>query len=115
MRHASVTTTEKYYVGIQSDETSALLAGLMASGVAQGEHSPKKVNGEVNETKKGSRVIGNPLFFNVSAGTRTQDLRIKSPARAFERSSNMVQMLIFVWSQKTTLGKWMAFPSRLSW
>ena len=79
MRHASVTTTEKYYVGIQSDETSALLAGLMASGVAQGEHSPKKVNGEVNETKKGSRVIGNPLFFNVSAGTRTQDLRIKSP------------------------------------
>ena len=28
MRHASVTTTEKYYVGIQSDETSALLAGL---------------------------------------------------------------------------------------
>jgi len=32
MRHASVTTTEKYYVGIQSDETSALLAGLMAEG-----------------------------------------------------------------------------------
>lgn len=29
MRHASVTTTEKYYVGIQSDETSAILAALM--------------------------------------------------------------------------------------
>lgn len=29
MRHASVTTTEKYYVGIQADETAAFLAGLM--------------------------------------------------------------------------------------
>jgi integrase len=37
MRHASVTTTEKYYVGIQSDETSALLAGLMLNSPAEGE------------------------------------------------------------------------------
>jgi len=29
MRHASVTTTEKFYVGINADETAALLAGLM--------------------------------------------------------------------------------------
>lgn len=42
MRHASVTTTEKYYVGIQSDETSALLAGLMLNSPAEGEHSPKR-------------------------------------------------------------------------
>ncbi len=28
MRHASVTTTEKFYVGIQADETAAMLAGL---------------------------------------------------------------------------------------
>ena len=42
MRHASVTTTEKYYVGIQSDETSALLAGLMANSPAEGEYSPKR-------------------------------------------------------------------------
>ena len=28
MRHSSVTTTEKFYVGIQADETAALLAGL---------------------------------------------------------------------------------------
>ena len=27
--HASVATTEKFYVGIQPDETAALLAGLM--------------------------------------------------------------------------------------
>ena len=37
MRHASVTTTEKYYVGIQSDETSALLAGLIGEKVNEGE------------------------------------------------------------------------------
>lgn len=41
MRHSSVTTTEKYYVGIQSDETSALLAGLMAPKVNTGERKPK--------------------------------------------------------------------------
>lgn len=29
MRHSSVATTEKYYVGIQADETAAMLAGLM--------------------------------------------------------------------------------------
>jgi len=46
MRHASVTTTEKYYVGIQSDETSALLAGLMADTAAEGERKP-------NTAKKG--------------------------------------------------------------
>ena len=29
MRHACVATTEKFYVGIQADETAAMLAGLM--------------------------------------------------------------------------------------
>ncbi|MBL8818857.1 MAG: site-specific integrase [Planctomyces sp.] len=29
MRHESVTTTEKFYVGIQADETAAMLAGLV--------------------------------------------------------------------------------------
>ena len=29
MRHASVTTTEQFYVGIQANETAAMLAGLM--------------------------------------------------------------------------------------
>ena len=42
MRHASVTTTEKYYVGIQSDETSALLAGLMLNSPAEGERAAKR-------------------------------------------------------------------------
>ena len=28
MRHASVTTTEKFYMGIKADETAGLLAGL---------------------------------------------------------------------------------------
>jgi len=46
MRHASVTTTEKYYVGIQSDETSALLAGLMPEKVNEGERKQ-------NTTRKG--------------------------------------------------------------
>jgi integrase len=32
MRHASVTTTEAFYVGINADETAALLAGLMTAG-----------------------------------------------------------------------------------
>ena len=41
MRHASVTTTEKYYVGIQSDETSALLAGLMLNSPTEGERAAK--------------------------------------------------------------------------
>jgi len=42
MRHASVTTTEKYSVGIQSDETSALLAGLMQNSPAEGERAAKR-------------------------------------------------------------------------
>ena len=63
MWHASVTMTEKYYVGIQSDETSALLAGLTPSGAAQREHSPKKVNGEMNETKKGFPSDRKPFVF----------------------------------------------------
>ncbi len=29
MRHSSVTTTEKYYVGINATETAAMLAGLL--------------------------------------------------------------------------------------
>ena len=29
MRHSSVTTTEKFYVGINADDTAALLAGIM--------------------------------------------------------------------------------------
>lgn len=43
MRHSSVVTTEKYYVGIQSDETSALLAGLMPEKVNEGERKRKSV------------------------------------------------------------------------
>ena len=47
MRHASVTTTEKFYVGIQADETAAMLAGL--------EQFPaSEVTLEVTPTKKGS-------------------------------------------------------------
>ena len=42
MRHSSVTTTEKFYVGINADETAALLAGL----------EPKKPS-EVTLDKKG--------------------------------------------------------------
>ena len=47
MRHSSVATTEKYYVGIQSDETAAMLEGLVV-------YEPEKVVVEVVVTKKGS-------------------------------------------------------------
>ncbi len=40
MRHASVTTTEKYYVGVQADETAAFLAGLMPEVTREGDNSP---------------------------------------------------------------------------
>ena len=42
MRHASVTTAEKYYVGIQSGETSALLAKLTAETAVEGESKVKR-------------------------------------------------------------------------
>ena len=64
MRHASVTTTEKYYVGIQSDETSALFASLMVNTATEGERKQKtvkKVNGKVNEQKKGFPANRKPL------------------------------------------------------
>lgn len=43
MRHASVTTTEKFYVDIQADETAALLAGLLpgAAVTPKGDTEPK--------------------------------------------------------------------------
>ena len=47
MRHASVTTTENFYVGIQADETAAMLAGLEPFSAAE-------VTLEVTPTKKGS-------------------------------------------------------------
>jgi len=37
MRHESVTTTEKYYVGIDADSTAALLAGLAVRGDTLGD------------------------------------------------------------------------------
>jgi integrase len=45
MRHASVTTTEKYYIGIQADETAAYLAGLMPevnAGERESAEPPKR-------------------------------------------------------------------------
>ena len=51
MRHASVTTTEKYYVGIQSDETSALLAGLMDLSPAKSDKLTGEVTNEVTSEK----------------------------------------------------------------
>lgn len=54
MRHASVTTTEKFYVGIQADETAAMLAGLEPFPLSE-------VTLEVTPTKKGvSGKAGNP-------------------------------------------------------
>lgn len=54
MRHASVTTTEKFYVGIQADETAAMLAGLES-------FPPSEVVVGVVVTKKGvSGKPGNP-------------------------------------------------------
>jgi len=50
MRHASVTTTEKYYVGIQSDETSAVLAALMAK-----PQTEVTAEGDQNEAKQPQR------------------------------------------------------------
>lgn len=47
MRHESVTTTEKFYVGIQAQET--------ARHLRETESHLKKVNGEVNGMKKGSQ------------------------------------------------------------
>ena len=37
MSHSSVTTTEKFYVGIQADETAAKLAGLSGDTSARSE------------------------------------------------------------------------------
>ena len=45
MRHSSVTTTETFYVGIQADETAAMLAGLADDPSARSE--AKKVTLEV--------------------------------------------------------------------
>ena len=50
MRHSSVTTTEKFYVGINADETAAMLAGL-ASTTEQRKTS--KVTLEVTLDEKG--------------------------------------------------------------
>lgn len=80
MRHASVATTEKYYVGIQSDETSALLAGLMPNSSAEGDVSPAKskndtgkVTNEVTREKKGIQPMTetpkNTGLLNEGAGT----------------------------------------------
>ncbi len=44
MRHNSVTTTEKYYVHIDADNTAAMLAGMMANQPSEGtfEGTPKQ-------------------------------------------------------------------------
>ncbi|MEO2035405.1 MAG: site-specific integrase [Planctomycetaceae bacterium] len=47
MRHKTVLTTEKYYIGIQAQETAAHLRQVMAAEMER--QKPKKVNGEVNE------------------------------------------------------------------
>lgn len=47
MRHASVATTEKFYVGIQADETVALLAGMMkmtGGGDTSGDTKEKRAS-----------------------------------------------------------------------
>ena len=49
MRHSSVTTTEKFYVGIQADETAAKLAGL--SGDPSAGSDAEKVILEVTHGK----------------------------------------------------------------
>ena len=49
MRHSSVTTTEKFYVGIQADETGAMLAGL--SGDTSARSEAEKVTLEVTHGK----------------------------------------------------------------
>ncbi len=46
MRHSSVTTTEKFYVGINADDTAALLAGIMPI-------EPPKVTLEVTPNENG--------------------------------------------------------------
>ena len=47
MRHASVSTTEKYYVGINAAETAALLAGLLRNpeSAVTGDTVPEKAAG----------------------------------------------------------------------
>jgi len=49
MRHSSVTTTEKFYVGIPADETAAMLAGLSGDTTARSE--AEKVTLEVTHVK----------------------------------------------------------------
>ena len=81
--HASVTTTEKYYVGIQSDEDFALLAGLMGDKVNEGE--PKKQTAQKEEkvikTKKGFPIYsGTPKLFSMRAlglEPRTYGLKVR--------------------------------------
>ena len=50
MRHSSVTTTEKFYVGINADETAAMLAGLASTAE---QRKPSKVTLEVTLDEKG--------------------------------------------------------------
>ncbi|MEO2034527.1 MAG: site-specific integrase [Planctomycetaceae bacterium] len=52
MRHKTVLTTEKYYVGIQAQETATHLRQVMAAELER--QKPKKVNGEVNEAETDS-------------------------------------------------------------
>ena len=57
MRHSSVPTTEKYYVGIQADETAAMLAGLMTN-----EGDTKRESDVLGDTyeKRVPEKLGNP-------------------------------------------------------
>jgi hypothetical protein len=55
MRHSSVTTTEKYYVGINADETAALLAALSSSQVTLEVTHRKDATFQDEETAKTGR------------------------------------------------------------
>jgi integrase len=56
MRHSSVTTTEKYYVGINADETAALLAALSPSQVTLEVTHRKNATFQDEETAKTGRI-----------------------------------------------------------
>ena len=68
MRPASVTTTEKFYVDINAQSTAKFLREVTL------EVTPTK-----NESQREAETRKNALFFIEGAGTRTLDLRIKSP------------------------------------
>jgi len=85
MRHESIDTTLRYYVGIDAQRTAEAAYEQAALAVFSGTFANSFANSGPSEPSvaKGSSAHKSPspqaLPPNGAAGTRTQDQRIKSP------------------------------------